>query len=141
MFGSLVIVFPTKHEGGALMLQHGGSEWIFDLATMIQTQINPSITYVAFYSNVKHEVTAVTSGYHVTLTYNLSFSTRPTSNATPVIPTPSTTKIPFKRALSMLLSNKTFMEQGQISWLWSSARISSRSQGWPWQSYQLPQGK
>jgi hypothetical protein len=112
MFGSLVIVFPTKHEGGALMLRHGGSEWIFDSATMIQTQVNPSITYVAFYSDVEHEVTAVTSGYRVTLTYNLSFSTGPTSNAAPAIPTPSTTEIAFKRALSMLLSDKTFMEQG-----------------------------
>jgi len=37
---------------------------------------------------------------------------RPTSNAAPATPTPSTTEITFKRALSMLLSDKTFMEQG-----------------------------
>jgi hypothetical protein len=30
MFGSLVIVFPTPHEGGALLLRHRGQEWIFD---------------------------------------------------------------------------------------------------------------
>ena len=112
MFGSPVIVFPTKHERGALMLQHGGIKWISDPAAMIQTLVNPSITYVSCYSNVKHEVTAITSGYHVTLTYNLIFSTGPTNNSTPAIPTLSTTEITFKRALSVLLSNKTFMEQG-----------------------------
>jgi predicted 2-oxoglutarate/Fe(II)-dependent dioxygenase YbiX len=78
MFGSLVIVFPTKHEGGALMLRHGGSEWTFDSATMVRTQVDPSIAYIAFYSDVEHEVTPVTSGYRVTLTYNLYFSTEPT---------------------------------------------------------------
>ena len=30
MFGSLVIVFPTRHEGGALFLRHRGHEWVFD---------------------------------------------------------------------------------------------------------------
>ena len=112
MFGSLVIVFPTKHEGGALMLRRGGNKWIFDSAAMIQTQVNLSIAYVSFYSDVEHEVTVVTSGYRVTLTYNLFFSTGPTNNSAPTIPTPSTTEIAFEMALSMLLSDKTFMEQG-----------------------------
>ena len=93
------------------MLQHGGNESIFDSAAMIQTHC---IAYVSFYSDVEHEVTAVTSGYRVTLTYNLFFSTGPTNlnNSAPTIPTPSTTEIAFERALSMLLSGKTFMEQG-----------------------------
>jgi hypothetical protein len=30
MFGSLVIVFPSPHEGGALLLRHRGQEWTFD---------------------------------------------------------------------------------------------------------------
>jgi hypothetical protein len=109
MFGSLVIVFPTKHEGGALMLRHGGGEWTFDSATMVQTPIDPSVAYIAFYSDVEHEVTPVTSGYRVTLTYNLHFSA---NNATPVIPAPSTTEIAFRKTLSALLSDKTFMEEG-----------------------------
>ena len=109
MFGSLVIVFPTKHEGGALILRHGGSEWTFDSATMVRTPVDPSAAYIAFYSDVEHEVTPVTSGYRVTLTYNLYFST---NNAAPVIPVLSTTEIAFRRTLSALLSDKTFMEEG-----------------------------
>ncbi|KAJ7211619.1 hypothetical protein GGX14DRAFT_623191 [Mycena pura] len=32
MIGSLVIVFPTAHEGGALTLSHGKNTWAFDSA-------------------------------------------------------------------------------------------------------------
>ncbi|KAL1684020.1 hypothetical protein EV122DRAFT_285790 [Schizophyllum commune] len=32
MFGSLVIIFPTPHEGGALVLRENGREWTFDYA-------------------------------------------------------------------------------------------------------------
>lgn len=71
MFGSLVIVFPTAHVGGALRLRHGGTEWTFDSATEVLNQPTPSIGYVAFFSDVEHEVTPVTSGHRVTLTYNL----------------------------------------------------------------------
>ena len=60
-FGSLVIVFPTKHKGGALVLRHGGGEWTFDSAKMVRTLVNPSVAYIAFYSDVEHEVTPVTS--------------------------------------------------------------------------------
>jgi hypothetical protein len=63
MFGSLVIVFPTKHEGGALTFRHGGGEWTFNSAEMVRTQTEPSIAYVAFYSDVEREVAPVTSGY------------------------------------------------------------------------------
>jgi hypothetical protein len=109
MFGSLVIVFPTKHEGGALVLRHGGGEWTFDSAKMVQTTVNPSVAYNAFYSDVEHEVTPVTSGYRVTLTYNLSFFT---NTAAPVISAPSTAEVAFRTTLSALLSDKTFMEEG-----------------------------
>jgi len=75
MFGSLVIVFPTPHEGGGLLLRHRGHEWIFDsgkeLADLVEGQRQPSIAYVAFFSDIEHEVAPVISGYRVTLTFNL----------------------------------------------------------------------
>ncbi|KAF7977840.1 hypothetical protein HWV62_2589 [Athelia sp. TMB] len=71
MFGSLVIVFPCEHVGGALLLRHEGKEWSFDAASELAKCTEPSIGYVAFYSDVEHEVALVTSGYRVTLTYNL----------------------------------------------------------------------
>ena len=32
MFGSLVVIFPAPHEGGALVLREDGREWTFDYA-------------------------------------------------------------------------------------------------------------
>ena len=75
MFGSLVVVFPTFHEGGALLLRHHGHEWIFDSGQVLAGAANdqPSISYVAFFSDIEREVAPVTSGHRVTLTYNLYF--------------------------------------------------------------------
>src|SRR5882757_3096687 len=73
MFGSLVIVFPTPHEGGALHLRHSGDEWTFDSGKELASKEEPSIGYVAFFSDIEHEVAPVISGHRVTLTYNLYF--------------------------------------------------------------------
>jgi hypothetical protein len=77
MFGSLVIVFPTPHEGGALLLRHGDQEWTFDSGQALATNREPSIGYVAFFSDIEHEVAPVISGHRITLTYNLYFDDGP----------------------------------------------------------------
>nr|VWO98178.1 Acetolactate synthase (EC [Ganoderma boninense] len=86
MFGSLVIVFPTPHEGGALKLRRAAgngegetSEWTFDSSALLAQQEHPSIAYVAFFSDVEHEVMPVTSGHRVTITYNSTTSPTRTS--------------------------------------------------------------
>jgi hypothetical protein len=80
MFGSLVIVFPTLHEGGVLFLRHRGKEWTFDSGRELTTERQRSIRYAAFFSDIEHEVTPVISGHRVTLTYNLYFDdTGPTT--------------------------------------------------------------
>jgi hypothetical protein len=68
MFGSLVIVFPTQHEGDSRKFRHGGREWTFDSAAMVKRQKDPTIAFAAFYSDIEHEVTPVTSGHRITLT-------------------------------------------------------------------------
>lgn len=73
MFGSLVVVLPTPHEGGSLLLRHDGQEWEFDPSRAIAEKTDQHFAYIAFYSDVEHEVSLVKSGYRVTLTYNLSF--------------------------------------------------------------------
>jgi hypothetical protein len=73
MFGSLVIVFPTPHEGGTLLLRHRGREWTFDSGHALSNKEEPSIGYVAFFSDIEHEVAPVISGRRITLTYNLYF--------------------------------------------------------------------
>jgi len=71
MLGSLVIVYPTPHKGGELVLRHKDREWTFDADSLISSQPFPSVAYVAFYSDIEHEVLKVSSGCRVTLTYNL----------------------------------------------------------------------
>lgn len=71
MFASLVVVLPTKHEGGALILRHEDQEIKFDSALALAGEDEPAVAYAAFFSDIEHEVEEVRSGYRVTLTYNL----------------------------------------------------------------------
>ena len=86
MFGSLVIVFPTPHEGGTLVLSkdgESGEQWSFDAPKLLAeaTSDAPEIAFVAFYSDVTHEVLPVASGARVTLTFNLFFDDIVETNA------------------------------------------------------------
>ncbi|KAF8351737.1 hypothetical protein F5887DRAFT_1277540 [Amanita rubescens] len=73
MFGSLVIFFPTAHEGGSLLMRKNGVEWSFDSSKVLADDGGPRLGYVALYSDVEHEVAVVTSGHRITITYNLYF--------------------------------------------------------------------
>ncbi|KAL6300726.1 hypothetical protein BKA93DRAFT_800922 [Sparassis latifolia] len=113
MFGSLVIVLPTPHKGGALALRHGGKEWTFNSSELLSGQAEPSIAYVAFYSDVEHEVLKVESGYRITITYNLYFVDKPAH-----VPDPSTIRpfvtneAIFKAQFKALLDDPTFLPKG-----------------------------
>ncbi|TFY77585.1 hypothetical protein EWM64_g6427 [Hericium alpestre] len=117
MFGSLVIVFPTEHEGGALIVRHRGEEWTFDSARAIQDQPCPTIGFTAFFSDVDHEVSVVKAGYRVTLTYNLYYddvhANEPTSTITRPL-TSITNFNSFKEALDNLLANPAFLPSGGL---------------------------
>ncbi|RDB15188.1 hypothetical protein Hypma_004839 [Hypsizygus marmoreus] len=112
MFGSLVVVFPTPHEGGALVLRHAGQEWTFDSAAVLREKEQRSMAYIAFFSDVDHEVTVVTSGYRVTLTYNLFFesgeSDHPASDVVPV----AFKDTVFQTALTSALEDPNFLPKG-----------------------------
>ena len=71
MIGSLVIIYPTAHEGGELVLRHKDHEWKFDAKSLTVSHPSPSLAYFAFYSDIEHEVLKVTSGRRITVTYNL----------------------------------------------------------------------
>ena len=77
MFASLIIVLPSKFEGGAVHVSHGTSKDVFD--------ISPSSAFttsaLAWYTDVTHEVKPVTSGYRLAISYNLV-------NASPGLPPP-----------------------------------------------------
>jgi hypothetical protein len=114
MFGSLVIVFPTPHEGGALLLRHRGQEWTFDSGKSLAAEREPSVGYVAFFSDIEHEVAPVISGHRITLTYNLYFD-----DGGPVSPNIEHLTHPqleneaaFRQVFKGLLENPEFLADG-----------------------------
>ncbi|KAL5519830.1 hypothetical protein ACEPAG_1490 [Sanghuangporus baumii] len=110
MFGSLVIVFPTPHEGGALILRHKGKEWTFDSAKEIGNTKN--MAYITFFSDVEHEVTLVKSGFRVTVTYNLYFTDEMEPEIPKGVPALPMNECAVKSALRALVEDKTFYPRG-----------------------------
>ena len=113
MFGSLVILFPTSFEGGNLIMRKGENEWTFDAAQALAECSGPHIAYVALYSDVEHEVSMVTSGHRISITYNLYFDDDAPSQA-PTIPL-SPNALELKKTLEILLLDATFFPDG--GWL------------------------
>lgn len=114
MFGSLVVVYPTQHDGGALLLREKGKEWTFDSAEEIAQHHTKGscVAYVAFYSDVEHEVDIVRSGYRVTMTYNLYFAS---TTRKPVQSSPrllSNELVSLKEAFTKLLQDRHFLPKG-----------------------------
>ncbi|KAN0087851.1 hypothetical protein V8E55_006472 [Tylopilus felleus] len=56
MFGSLVVVLPTVHEGSQLVLRHSGKDWTVDLSHKFAAATEPSVCLVAFFIDIEHEV-------------------------------------------------------------------------------------
>ena len=113
MLGSLVIVYPTPHEGGELVLRDKDREWTFDANSLTFSRPSPSVAYVAFYSDTEHEVLKVSSGRRVTITYNLYLDG----------PTPSEPQVPsvvpnlgdlsnLQSTLQKLLKSPEFLPDG-----------------------------
>lgn len=73
MFGSLVCLLPSPHEGGNLLLRHRNHEFTFDGQALLYGSPPGSIAWVAFFGDVEHEVAYVTSGHRITITFNLYF--------------------------------------------------------------------
>ena len=63
----LVVNLPSEHEGGELIVSHGGQSRTYSFAD--SDGFHPA--FVAFYADCYHEVKPVTSGYRINLIYNL----------------------------------------------------------------------
>ena len=112
MLGSLVIIYPTAHEGGELVLRHKDHEWKFDTNSLTVSQSSPSLAYVAFYSDIEHEVLKVTSGRRVTVTYNLYLVDPVSRPGVPTItPNPKTVSN-LQTTLQGLLKSPEFLPDG-----------------------------
>lgn len=112
MLGSLVIIYPTAHEGGELVLRHKNREWEFGAKSLTLSQSSPSLAYVAFYSDIEHEVLEVISGRRVTITYNL-YLVNSTSKPDAFAVAPDLTRISnLQTTLRSLLKSPEFLPSG-----------------------------
>jgi hypothetical protein len=71
MVATLVIVLPSVHEGGKLVVRHEGQEVELDLSGK-ETQFHTQ--FAAFYADCEHEVLPLRSGYRLCLVYNLTLA-------------------------------------------------------------------
>ena len=72
MFASLIIVLPSKFQGGEVHVSHGDNKDVFDISPSSEF----SISALAWYTDVIHEVKPVTSGYRLAISYNLVNTSR-----------------------------------------------------------------
>src|SRR5205814_2095368 len=70
MFATLVIVLPSAHSGGELIVRHLGREVVFDLRPEDPSEVG----FVAFYADCVHEVRPLATGCRLALVYNLRFA-------------------------------------------------------------------
>lgn len=67
MFGTLVVVLPSAHRGGELVVRHAGREQVVDLSSGEFSELR----FAAFYADCEHEVRPVVEGHRVCLVFNL----------------------------------------------------------------------
>ena len=67
MFGTLIVLLPSAHQGGELWVRHRDRE-----VRMSLSPEDPSeVAFAAFYADCVHEIRPVTAGYRLALVYNL----------------------------------------------------------------------
>jgi predicted 2-oxoglutarate/Fe(II)-dependent dioxygenase YbiX len=69
MFATMVLVLPSAHSGGDLIVRHLGREVVVDLHPEEPSEIG----FAAFYADCVHEVRPVIAGCRLALVYNLRF--------------------------------------------------------------------
>ncbi|MCC8957618.1 2OG-Fe(II) oxygenase [Bradyrhizobium sp. Pear77] len=69
MFATLVLVLPSAHSGGELVVKHLGREVVLDARPEEPSEIG----FAAFYADCVHELRPVKTGCRLALVYNLRF--------------------------------------------------------------------
>jgi hypothetical protein len=67
MFATIIIVLPSPYTGEQVHVSHGSSTKVIDMAATSHF----STSILSWYTDVKHEVKPITSGYRLALSYNL----------------------------------------------------------------------
>ena len=66
MIATMVVVLPSQHAGGELVVEHNGCQYVFDSAKQ-----KALLQIFSFYADCRHEVKQLKTGYRVALTFNL----------------------------------------------------------------------
>jgi hypothetical protein len=72
MVATLVVVLPSAHEGGELVVRHEGQERVIDFGGPADRKFH--IHFAAFYADCEHEVRPLKKGYRLCLVYNLTLA-------------------------------------------------------------------
>jgi len=79
MFATVIIILPSAYTGGQVVLSHASTTRTIDFSE----DALHATAVLAWYTDVKHEVKHITSGYRLALSYNLI------QVASPDVPIPS----------------------------------------------------
>ncbi|KAJ7894027.1 hypothetical protein B0H13DRAFT_2339410 [Mycena leptocephala] len=74
MFATIVIILPSEYSDGKVRVSHGTKKTTFDTAASSAVDF----TLLAWYTDVKHEVKRITSGFRLALSYKLIHTARNT---------------------------------------------------------------
>jgi hypothetical protein len=72
MVATLVIVLPSAHQGGELIVRHEGEERTIDFSTPDGNLFRNH--FAAFYADCEHEIRPLREGYRLCLVYNLTLA-------------------------------------------------------------------
>ncbi|KAK7063502.1 ARM repeat-containing protein [Favolaschia claudopus] len=74
MFATIIIILPSEYTGGQVRVSHGAKNTTFDTAPFSAV----GFTLLTWYTDVKHEVKPITSGFRLALSYKLIHTARNT---------------------------------------------------------------
>ncbi len=98
MVATLVVMLPSVHAGGQLVVHDGGTERTYGGS-------REDLVLVAFYADCRHEVKPVRSGYRIALTFNLMLDSQP----------PAVDADPAERAAALLTQHFSTPATSQYS--------------------------
>lgn len=81
VIGTLIVCLPSQHEGGDAVLSFGSQVNRFSTAPTSKFDL----ISISWFSDVTHEVTKLTAGYRLVLTYKLSIVTDASLSASTIL--------------------------------------------------------
>ena len=107
-----MIIYPTLHEGGEHVLRCNNREWTLGAKSLTASQSPPSLAYITIYSNIEREVSKVTSGRMITVTYNLHMVDQSSGPGAPTATLNTVVSSNFQAKLKDLLNSPEFLPEG-----------------------------